>query len=325
MSPDAPLTDPDFLAAYGETVRRLREERGMDRKTLAVEAGISYSYLSAIESGQRFPSDSRQTLLAQALGVSASELLAIANGAVKSDPSPMTVSSVYNEAETVAHRMAPPAMARSEGAPRRITASAALAELRALLPQLSEEDSAMVVAMARRLGAETQPTPRRRRSTESRYRGAQGRQLRTTAYLEFWTRYLHELDRRGLEWGSRRRAEPRSYFTAPSPVRGSSLSASFARNRLLRHEMYINRGSREANLELLRDLKAHRDVIDDAYGGSLDFEDPGRERRAVRIAEYRDGHISRTDEYDDYIEWFIDRGIRLRRALEAYQAAAGER
>ena len=29
------------------------------------------------------------------------------------------------------------------------------------------------------------------------------------------------------------------------------MSASFARNRKLRHELYINRGSRDANLELL--------------------------------------------------------------------------
>jgi hypothetical protein len=72
------------------------------------------------------------------------------------------------------------------------------------------------------------------------------------------------------------------------------------------------------NLELLRELESSRDLIETSYGHQLEFEDPGRERRAVRIAEYRDGHISRSDEYDDYIEWFIDRGIRTRRALEAY-------
>jgi hypothetical protein len=169
--------------------------------------------------------------------------------------------------------------------------------------------------MARRLAGD----PRRRQATPPRrYRGTAGRELRTEAYLRFWTMYLDELDRRGLDWAHGRRPEPRSYFTTPSPIRGASLSASFARNRLLRHELYINRGSRSANLELLRELEANRDLIETAYGHPLEFEDPGRERRAVRIAEYRDGHISRSDEYDDYIEWFIDRGRRARSALNAY-------
>ncbi len=100
------------------------------------------------------------------------------------------------------------------------------------------------------------------------------------------------------------------------------MSASFARNRLLRHELYINRGSRTANIELLRELEARRDELEAAYGLPLEIEDPGRERRAVRIAEYRNGHISRTEEFEDYVEWFIDRGIRMRKALEVYNAQA---
>ena len=95
-----------------------------------------------------------------------------------------------------------------------------------------------------------------------------------------------------------------------------------ADTHVLRRELYINRGSRTANLELLRELEANRRLIEEAYGFPLEFEDPGRERRAVRIAEYRKGHISRTDEFDDYIEWFIDRGIRTRRALERFQAGS---
>ena len=38
----------------------------------------------------------------------------------------------------------------------------------------------------------------------------------------------------------------------------------------------------------------------------------------MRIAEYREGHISRSDEYDEYIAWFIDRGTRTRNAINAY-------
>jgi hypothetical protein len=130
--------------------------------------------------------------------------------------------------------------------------------------------------------------------------------------------YLDELQRQGIDWARGRRPEPRSYFTTPSPIKGSSMSASFARNHKIRHEMYINRGSREANLELLGQLQEKRDLILDVYGAPLDFEDPGQERRAVRIADYRDGHYSRSDEFESYVEWFVDRGVRLRRAIDAF-------
>ena len=195
---------------------------------------------------------------------------------------------------------------------------AALAELRVLLRGMSPEDAEMVVSMARRLsGQTTQPyeSPTAARS----YQGRHGRELRTSAYLRFWTDYMTKVGNRGLDWVDGRHPEPRSYFTMASPIKGASISASFARNRLLRHELYINRGSRDANLELLHELKASQEDMESAYGRSLEFEDPGRERRAVRIAEYRDGHISRSEEYGDYVEWFIDAGLRLRRAIDAYR------
>jgi transcriptional regulator with XRE-family HTH domain len=332
MAPDQLSSDPAFLAAYGAVVRQIREERGLDRKELATVADISYSYLSAIESGQKLPSVAVQDALAGALGIEASDLLARANGEVETDPGPppsafpdMSVrsSGVLEDALPMraprADRAVAPmarmvsSMPSSESG---ISSTGALAELQALIPSLSPEDAAMVVSMARRLSGGSEP--RRRTPSERTYRGRSGRALRTEMYLHFWTRYLEELEKQGLDWGHGRRPEPRSYFTTPSPIRGASLSASFARNRLLRHELYVNRGSRTANLELLHELEANRSIVEKAYGHPLEFEDPGRERRAVRIAEYRDGHISRSHEYDEYIDWFIDRGARMRSAIEAY-------
>jgi hypothetical protein len=182
---------------------------------------------------------------------------------------------------------------------------------------MSPEDAAMVVSMARRLSGQTTP-PYESPNVSPSYRGRQGKELRTSAYLRFWTDYMTKVGNRGLDWVDGRHPEPRSYFTMASPIKGASISASFARNRLLRHELYINRGSRDANLELLHQLHGSKRAMEAAYGRSLEFEDPGRERRAVRIAEYREGHISRSEEYGDYIEWFIDAGLRLRRAVDAY-------
>jgi transcriptional regulator with XRE-family HTH domain len=327
MYPDRSSNDPAFLAAYGEVVQELRSDLGFDRKGLAEAADISYSYLSAIESGQKIPSGTLQNNLARTLGVDVSQLLAMANDRlVTSD----------DEAQLQMSRMEPvfedpPSVAYSADAPssrsyrrstvasdgdRGMSRSGALAELRALLPNMSPEDAAMVVSMARRLSEGT-----RSRGYEPRqrsYRTSSRRESRMEAYLRVWSMYLDELDRQGLDWARGRRPEPRSYFTTRSPIKGSSMSSSFARNHLIRHEMYINRGSRTANLELLEELNAKRSIIEDAYGRELTFEDPGQERRAVRLAEYREGHWSRSDDFGDYVNWFVDCGIRMRRAIDAF-------
>jgi transcriptional regulator with XRE-family HTH domain len=330
-------SDPAFLAAYGEAVAGLRAEKRMDRKQLAEAASISYSYLSAIESGQKIPSPKLEEAIAAALGVSPTEILALANGTFQetSDLRPQTSdpgterllavdASALDMPPTAAYQMAsrgPASPAQPEWTSGGLSSSAALAELRVLLRNMSPEDAAMVVSMARRLSGQTTP-PHESPNVSPSYRGRQGKELRTSAYLRFWTDYMTKVGNRGLDWVDGRHPEPRSYFTMASPIKGASISASFARNRLLRHELYINRGSRDANLELLHQLHASKRAMEAAYGRSLEFEDPGRERRAVRIAEYREGHISRSEEYGDYIEWFIDAGLRLRRAIDAYLAGA---
>ena len=327
-------SDPAFLAAYGEAIAELRVSRRLDRKQLAEAASISYSYLSAIESGQKIPSPKLEEAIAAALGVPPKEILALANGAISgtTDHGPRTTDpepADYRSVDMAAVDAQPAAMyrmasrgsaspAQEEWSSGGLSSSAALAELRVLLRNMSPEDAEMVVSMARRLsGQSTEPyeSPNIARS----HRGRQGRELRTSAYLRFWTDYMTKVGNRGLDWVDGRHPEPRSYFTMASPIKGASISASFARNRLLRHELYINRGSRDANLGLLHELKASQEDMESAYGRPLEFEDPGRERRAVRIAEYRDGHISRSEEYGDYVEWFIDAGLRLRRAIDAYR------
>jgi transcriptional regulator with XRE-family HTH domain len=328
-------SDPAFLAAYGEAIAELRAIKRLDRKHLAEAASISYSYLSAIESGQKIPSPKLEEAIAAALGVSPTEILAIANGAYSqtTDHGPRTTDSepeafLAVDAATLdigaaaSYQMVsrgPSSPSQGEWTSGGLSSSAALAELRVLLRNMSPDDAAMVVSLARRLSGQATPSYESP-NVSSSYRGRQGKELRTSAYLRFWTDYTTKVGNRGLDWVDGRHPEPRSYFTMASPIKGASISASFARNRLLRHELYINRGSRDANLELLRQLHASKRAMEAAYGRSLEFEDPGRERRAVRIAEYREGHISRSEEYGDYIEWFIDAGLRLRRAIDAYLA-----
>ncbi|MCL1587359.1 MAG: DUF4268 domain-containing protein, partial [Actinomycetia bacterium] len=307
MYPDRSSNDPAFLAAYGEVVQELRSDLGFDRKGLAEAADISYSYLSAIESGQKIPSGTFQNNLARTLGVDVSQLLAMANDRLVTSgdeaqihmPSAESlfhdsVSEAYS-ADASSSRSYRRSTVASDG-DRGMSQSGALAELRVLLPSMSPEDAAMVVSMARRLseGSKSRGYEPRQRT----YRSSSRRESRMEAYVRVWSMYLDALDRQGLDWARGRRPEPRSYFTTRSPIKGSSMSSSFARNHLIRHEMYINRGSRTANLELLEELNAKRSIIEDAYGRELTFEDPGQERRAVRLAEYREGHWSRSDDFD---------------------------
>ena len=325
MSVRRSRSDPEFLAAYGACVRQRRAELGLARKELAERAGISYSYLSSIEAGQKLPSESVLTMLARALELSPADLLASANDMVLSESSERSADSTSRSERLSSSEASwdrtwssePPALELSSSD---LSASGTSAEIDALLPELSSEDRATLLSVARKLRSQSrserdeasfplETTPRESRS-----------ELRTSLYLRFWTQYLQELERRGLGWAAGRSAEPRSYFTTPSPLKGTSLTSSFARNRMLRHELYINRGSREANLDLLYALLSEREALERAYGRKLEFEDPGEERRAVRIAEYRKGHISKEEEHPEYVAWFVDRGERMRRALKLVDA-----
>lgn len=59
----------------GETIRRLREQRGMNQRELAKKAGISHSYVSDVERGDATPSLKFLEKIADALGVRLSTLL----------------------------------------------------------------------------------------------------------------------------------------------------------------------------------------------------------------------------------------------------------
>lgn len=54
---------------FGEAVRRARERLGMSRRELAETTGLSYPYISQIETGYRMPSTPAMRSLADALGL----------------------------------------------------------------------------------------------------------------------------------------------------------------------------------------------------------------------------------------------------------------
>lgn len=75
MSPRSFKPDAS-LAALGEVVKALRREKGLTQERLAKQAGITVTYVSRIENGQRNLTWSTLTRLCQGLGVPRSALVA---------------------------------------------------------------------------------------------------------------------------------------------------------------------------------------------------------------------------------------------------------
>ena len=67
----APASKDFDVSRFGERVRQFRESRGMSKKSVAQEAGLSDAYLTAVESGIRVPKLLTAVKILNALGASA--------------------------------------------------------------------------------------------------------------------------------------------------------------------------------------------------------------------------------------------------------------
>lgn len=138
---------------------------------------------------------------------------------------------------------------------------------------------------------------------------------RNEKYRAFWAEYLNRQATEHGAWGRRGTPQPANWMSFGGPFPGTQINPSFAQGRRLRHELYIDRGDSEANTALFEFLLQRREILETAYGLPLDF-DPIDGKRACRIATYRnDGEIQEEDQWTAYLDWFLDEGERLRRAL----------
>ena len=64
---------------FGERVRELRLAKGLSQEELAFKSGVHRTYLGGIERGERNPALRNIAAIAEALGVSLSELLSFGN------------------------------------------------------------------------------------------------------------------------------------------------------------------------------------------------------------------------------------------------------
>ena len=121
----------------------LRTERGMERKDLAEAAGLSYAYLSEIETGKKRGSSKALYVIAEALGVRPSEILVLGDryasqpagridrGGVADDPRrgrrprPRPAGSRVGLGASAAHVRGRPTPARADSAPAPVAAQRA--------------------------------------------------------------------------------------------------------------------------------------------------------------------------------------------------------
>ncbi len=66
----------DLLTRFAGNVRRLRSKKWLSQKALADKVGISVSYVSMLERGQRSPPLDTLEALSKALGVGPASLIA---------------------------------------------------------------------------------------------------------------------------------------------------------------------------------------------------------------------------------------------------------
>jgi transcriptional regulator with XRE-family HTH domain len=154
----------ELATAIGHTLRVLRTDQGLSRGDLAKRAGISYSYLSAIENGSKPPSTKIQMVLAKALGMRVHELLELAEsrtGAAAAVAGPRWRSMLARAApvqQIAASPATAPDAATYLGADSPTTATRRdaahlkpRAELTQLLAELPTDDVQLLLEMARKL------------------------------------------------------------------------------------------------------------------------------------------------------------------------------
>ena len=138
-------------------------------------------------------------------------------------------------------------------------------------------------------------------------------------YVEFWTSFLDRLRDEKPGWSKARQGTQNNWFPMSVGLPpGCAITSSFAAGGRLRHEFYIDRSTQEECKELFDLIEAQKDDFEEAYGRPLTWERLDS-KKASRIAEYGEGRVELGEQHEDYIAWFLDAGIRMRKAVATVQ------
>jgi hypothetical protein len=137
---------------------------------------------------------------------------------------------------------------------------------------------------------------------------------RMEAYRRFFQTIIDQL-REEHHFTRAKTAGPQSWAGFPSGIRGISYCTSFAQGGRARVEIYIDQGDAESNKTLFDSLADQKTDIEKELGESLAWERLD-DKRASRIALYREGHIELPEEELCEIRaWMIEHILRLKQVL----------
>jgi transcriptional regulator with XRE-family HTH domain len=152
----AVASEREFAESFGRAIKVVRAERNLSRRELAEAAGLSYAYVSDIESGRKPPATRALRALSEALSLQPHQLMARAariepevrfpRTRVMEQREPVEAFSIepdlpLRHAEVFDYRRPPSAQPAEEG----------LFDLMELAQSLPEDDVALLIELARRL------------------------------------------------------------------------------------------------------------------------------------------------------------------------------
>jgi Domain of unknown function (DUF4268) len=136
---------------------------------------------------------------------------------------------------------------------------------------------------------------------------------RVAAYREFWSKFLERVQRDHPRWTYARTPPAQNWMNLPTGRSDVLYGVTFGKKGL-GSELYFGGPDSAANAEHFQALLSCREAFEDSYGYPLDWDAlPGK--KAARIAEYTPGSIERVEDWATYVDWFVDRQDRLRRAI----------
>jgi transcriptional regulator with XRE-family HTH domain len=152
---------PGFAEALGRTIKVIRTDLGIERRDLAQRAGISYSYITEIENGNKPPSSSVLGPIAAVLNLRMSQIIEAtearmeSQGAEASWPVPQYESAGLQRSDSPADEVfgefaCATTMQPSLRGPNR-NLRAAVIELERLMRSMAREDIERLLDYARRL------------------------------------------------------------------------------------------------------------------------------------------------------------------------------
>lgn len=137
---------------------------------------------------------------------------------------------------------------------------------------------------------------------------------RSEAYKRYFQALIDELREKHRFTGARV-ALPQNWYTFSSRIPGIVYGTSFALGNRVRAEAYIDQGDAEKNKALFDQFLADRHALEEEFGEVLEWERLD-DKRASRIAAYREGAIDDSDERLAEIRvWAIERLLRFKRVF----------